>query len=109
MADIYIKFDELRTAKGQLDDIIDEFDKAKDNADDLEEAIGDPFGKNNLRENVEDFEDRWDSKRDNLNESLKAVRDHIAGVIDGVTDWDSETAAKLAPPPKPVHSNMTYV
>lgn len=98
MADIYIKFDELRTAKGDLDDIIEEFENASSNATTLEHAIGNPFGKDKLREKAEDFEDRWNDKREDLTESLKKVRDHVKGVIDGVTDWDAQTAAKLDTP-----------
>lgn len=98
MADVYIKFDELKTAKEDLDAIIEEFEKASSRADALEDAIGDPYGKDKLRENAEDFEDRWNHKRDQLKDGLKGVLDHMKAVIDGVQDWDSDTAAKLAPP-----------
>ncbi len=95
MADVYIKLDQLTEVKTQLDAIITEFDKATGRADALEDAIGDPFGRNELREKAEDFEDRWDNKRDELKEGLQGVRDHVKGVIDGVEDWDAETAIQL--------------
>lgn len=98
MADVYIKFDELKDAKEDLDAIIEEFEKASSRASALEDAIGDPFGKDTLRERAEDFEDRWNHKRDQLKDGLTGVRDHMKAVIDGVQDWDTDTAAKLAPP-----------
>lgn len=95
MADIYISLDQLRDVKTNLNAIITEFDNASGRADDLEDAIGDPFGDNRLREKAEDFEDRWDKKRDQLKDSLQEVHDHVGGVITGVEDWDAATAIQL--------------
>ena len=93
--DVLVKFDDLRTLNEYLVSIVGEFDAAEDRADVLEEAIGDPFGRNDLREAVEDFEDRWDDKRDELRDDLKKVQEHVQGVLDGFTDWDVETAKGL--------------
>ena len=94
--DVLIKFDDLSTLNDYLKTIVTEFDSAEDRAVVLEDAIGDPYGRNDLREAVEDFEDRWDDKRDELRDGIKKVQEHVQGVIDGFTDWDVETAASMS-------------
>lgn len=96
--DFYISLGQLNTVKDQLSKITKEFEDAEDNADDLEDAIGDPYGRSELREAAEDFEDRWNHKRDELNDSLKEVLEHVKGVIDNVEKWDTDTAIQLSAP-----------
>ncbi|WP_405216196.1 hypothetical protein [Agrococcus sp. Ld7] len=93
--DVLIKFEDLGTLNEHLQAIVAEFDGAEDRADVLEGAIGDPYGRNDLREAVEDFEDRWDDKRDELRDGIKQVQEHVQGVLDGFTDWDVETAHSM--------------
>lgn len=95
MEDVLVEFDDLSTLNDYLKQIVEEFDDAEDRADVLERAIGDPYGRNDLREAVEDFEDRWDDKRDELRDGIKKVQEHVQGVIEGFTDWDVETAASM--------------
>lgn len=95
MADILIKISELETVKRSLDSIVEEFENATDSSEDLEADIGDPFDKSELRDKACDFEERWDDKRNDLKDSLKKVSEHIKGVIDGIEDWDSETALQF--------------
>lgn len=90
--DVLIKFEDLGTLNDYLKTIVAELEGAKSRADDLEAAIGDPFGRNELREAVEDFEDRWDDKRSELSADIKKVQEHVQGVLDGFKDWDVETA-----------------
>ncbi|WP_159620949.1 flagellar protein FlgN [Ruania rhizosphaerae] len=97
MADIYLSLDELRTANDQLTNIVEEFENAVSRSEALERAIGAPFSKTELREKAEDFETRWDVKRDKLKEGLSDVQKHLKGVIDGVEEWDAEAAIKLTP------------
>lgn len=98
MADIYLKLDELKTANTQLVNIIDEFENAVSRSETLERAIGTPFRtKDELREKAEDFETRWDIKRDKLKDGLSDVQEHLKGVIDTVEEWDTEMAIKLTP------------
>lgn len=96
MSDIYITLSELETVGSSLGDIIEEFEQATSRADELESAIGDPFGRNELREQAEEFEDRWDNKRDELKKSLEKVKEHVDGVVKAVQQWDSETAVELS-------------
>ncbi|MFD1717829.1 hypothetical protein [Georgenia deserti] len=97
MADIYIKLDELKEVKTQLVGIVDEFENATSNSEALEGDIGDPYGRNELRSEAREFEERWDDKRKELKESLDKVREHVEAVIDGVEEWDTETAIELEP------------
>ncbi|MEU4452148.1 WXG100 family type VII secretion target [Nocardioides sp. NPDC023903] len=92
MADVSIKIAELDTVATSLSKIVEEFEQASSRADKLEDAIGDPFGRNELREAAEDFEDRWNNKRDELKDALQDIQKHVKGVVDGFQNWDSETA-----------------
>lgn len=96
MADVYIKLDTLETVVTQLEAIVNEFEDATSLSEQLEAAIGAPFGRGELRDKARDFEERWDDKRNELKDSLKNVKDHVSGVVDGVEDWDSETAIQLS-------------
>ncbi|GGR72247.1 archaellum component FlaC [Nocardioides luteus] len=92
MADVSIKIETLEQTVAKLDSIIDEFDHAVGNANALESAIGNPFRRGELRGKADDFEQRWDMKRNDLKDEISKVRDHMKGVVDGFQDWDSETA-----------------
>lgn len=95
MADVYIKLEQLETVVSELESIINEFENATSNSEQLEAAIGDPFGESKLREEAQEFEERWDDKRGELKDGLKGVKEHVSGVIEGVAQWDSETAIQL--------------
>ncbi|RYB96641.1 flagellar protein FlgN [Nocardioides glacieisoli] len=95
MTDVYIKLSELEQVVTQLEAIITEFDNATSLSEELEKDIGDPFGESKLREEAQEFEERWDDKRGDLKDGLKGVKDHVDAVIKGVEDWDSETAIQL--------------
>jgi predicted nucleic acid-binding Zn-ribbon protein len=90
---VLIKYTELDELNTKLKDIVAELDGAADRADVLEDAIGDPYGKNRLREAVEDFEDRWNNKRENLAADIKKVQEHVQGVLEGFEQWDLESSA----------------
>ena len=96
MEDIYISLSDLRTVDNQLQSIIDEFKNAVDRSEALEGSIGDPFGRGELREKAEDFEERWDNKREQLREGLEEVRKHVDGVVKAVEKWDRATAIELS-------------
>ena len=100
--DVLIMFDDLHTLNDYLKKIVEEFDVAEDRAGRLEAAIGDPYGRNTLREAVEDFEDRWNDKRNELRDGMKRVQEHVQGVIKGFSDWDVETAAGMSTQSTPV-------
>jgi len=92
MADVYIQLEKLNEVKSNLDAIIEEFEHATSNSEDLEADISDPYGRSKLRDEAREFEERWDDKRKDLKKGLEGVRDHVKGVIDGFEEWDAETA-----------------
>ena len=93
---VLVKYTELDELSTNLIAIVEELEGASGRADTLEHAIGDPFGRNRLREAVEDFEDRWNNKRKNLSTDIAKVQEHVQGVLDGFEAWDSETASGLS-------------
>lgn len=92
MADVYITLDKLEQVVTDLEAIISEFEKATSLSEELEAAIGDPFGESKLREEAQEFEERWDDKRNQLKDGLEGVKDHVKGILDGIEEWDAETA-----------------
>ncbi|MBC7278224.1 flagellar protein FlgN [Nocardioides sp.] len=95
MADVKINIETLDRIASQLDAIVTEFENATSNSEELEAAIAKPYGRSELREKAQDFEERWDGKREKLKESLDELHKHVKGVVDGFTNWDSETALQF--------------
>ncbi|HLS62310.1 MAG TPA: hypothetical protein VK060_02910 [Ruania sp.] len=95
MADVLISMDRLEKVSKQLAAIVEEFEKAATRADALHQAIGRPYGRTELRDATDDFEDRWDLEREQLKDGLSEIREHVDAVIDGVGEWDSQTALSL--------------
>lgn len=95
MADIAISLDRLETMSSQLKEIIEEFENVETRSEELQDAIGVPFGRSDLQDLAGDFEERWDIQREDLKEGLTDVREHLDGVIEGVEEWDTETAISL--------------
>lgn len=92
---VLIKYSELKAVDESLKKIVAELKDASDRADDLEGAIGDPYGKNRLREKAEEFEDGWDDRRNALCADIEKVQQHVAGVLGGFEQWDRETSAQM--------------
>lgn len=95
MGDVIITYDRLAELDEKLQAITVELEQAAARANVLEGAIGDPFGRNDLREAVEDFEDRWNNKRKNLASDVADVQEHVHGVLEGFREWDRQTADGL--------------
>lgn len=92
---VLIKYTELKAVGDNLKKIIEELKEASNRADVLEEAIGDPYGKNKLREAAEEFEDGWDDRRGKLLEDIEKVEQHVAAVLEGFEEWDTDTASEM--------------
>lgn len=92
---VLIKYSELKAVDESLKKIIEELKEASSRADDLEDAIGDPYGKNTLREAAEEFEDGWDDRRNALCEDIEKVQQQVAGVLDGFDKWDQDTTTEM--------------
>lgn len=95
MADVKIKIETLDRIASQLDAIVTEFENATGNSEELEAAIANPYDRSELREKAQDFEERWDDKRDELKESLDELSKHVKGILEGFENWDSETALQF--------------
>lgn len=95
MTDVLITFDELLALRQQLDAIITELEGAGDRSSELEAAIGNPFGRGDLRDRAGDFESRWNDKRVDLVRDMTKVRDHVQGVLEGFAEFDEEAALQL--------------
>lgn len=96
---VLIKYTELKAVGDNLKKIIEELKEASNRADVLEDAIGDPYGKNKLREAAEEFEDGWDDRRGKLLEDIEKVEQHVAGVLEGFEEWDTDTASEMESAP----------
>lgn len=92
---VLINYSDLKAVDESLKKIIQELKAASDRADDLEGAIGDPYGKNKLREAAEEFEDGWDDRRNALRDDIEKVQQQVAGVLDGFEKWDADTTAEI--------------
>lgn len=95
--DVQIDYDDLKELRDYLKEIVEELDKASDRADELEDAIGDPMDKDDLREAAEEFEDGWDDRRAELKEDLEKIHEHVKAVIEGFEEWDRDTSDSMEP------------
>ncbi|QTV80223.1 hypothetical protein [Microbacterium sp. NIBRBAC000506063] len=92
---IWVRYTELARVNTQLATIVQELNDAASRTNDLEAAIGTPYGKRELRQKVGDFESRWDDKRKELAWDIDRVQKHVQGVLDGLEEWDAQTAASM--------------
>lgn len=95
MPDVKIDGPTMETLNTQLLNIIDELEQASSRGEDLQTAIGSPYGDSRLREEVGEFESRWSDKRAELAESLKKIQEHVEGVLDGFEAGDTEMATSM--------------
>jgi len=92
---IWIKYEELSAVSLKLKDIVSELEGASSRTDAVQDAIDSPFGKSKLKDEVGDFESRWDDKRHDLARDIGKVQEHVQGVLDGCKKWDEDTAKSM--------------
>lgn len=95
MADVVIDYYELTTLISDLNSMVEELDSGSKGAA-LRDAIGQPFGRNELTDAAEESEDRWDDKRESLVEDLKSIRDLAQDIYDGYQQFEDDAAAQFA-------------
>ncbi len=95
MSDVLIRYSELQLLNERLKSIVEELDGAVSRSEELEAAIGAPYGRAELRDRARDFEERWDIKRGDLARDMRKVQEHVQGVIDEFSQLDSDAAAKF--------------
>ena len=93
--DIKIPMELLGELNVSLKNIIDEFGDAGSRANALEGAIGSPFDKNELREEVDRFEGAWDDKRETLKGHLEEIQKHVEETGTAWSDFDLEAAKSM--------------
>ncbi|MGX1793023.1 hypothetical protein ACWIDW_08785 [Microbacterium sp. NPDC055312] len=98
MVDIMLDLERLRKTKSGLKESVDAFEAAAATNDQLEQAIGKPDGRSELRSRVSDFESDWKSNRGKLQKNLDEILKQLTGIIDGWDEWDTNTAADLETP-----------
>ncbi|MBM7505723.1 hypothetical protein ACFPER_01305 [Agromyces aurantiacus] len=96
MTDVLIEYGVLNELNGSLKQIIVELEKAEQRASALEDAIGDPYGKDRLREAAEEFEDGWDDRRAALKEDLMKIQERVEATGKAWAEWDAEASRQLA-------------
>lgn len=97
--DVYIPFEVLNELNGSLKQIIVEFDSARRSSEALESAIGNPLGRNSLRNEAERFESEWDDKRETLKKDLEEVQKAVEEKGKAWSDWDQEASRQLSVDP----------
>jgi predicted nucleic acid-binding Zn-ribbon protein len=92
---VLIKYDELRNVDDALKAIVTELKEASSRTNELEDAIDKPWGESKLKDAAHEFEGGWNDRRNALLEDIEKVQQHVAGVLDGFEEWDSDTANEM--------------
>lgn len=93
--DVLLDRARLRDARDTLKSAKADFDEAASINDRLEEAIGNPQGKSQLRDRVGWFEANWSGNRDDLTQAIENVYKRLDGIINGWDEWEAEASASL--------------
>ncbi|WP_203581633.1 hypothetical protein [Microbacterium hibisci] len=92
MSDVEISYSVLNELNGSLKQIIVEFEKANARSDDLESAIGAPYGKTRLRDRAHTFEEGWHVRRKALQEDLMTIQERVEKTGKEWESWDLEAS-----------------
>lgn len=95
MADVYIKVEHLNQLNGSLKQILVEFADAGERTDDLQEMIGSPDGRTDLKDKTNDFEGGWNDRRTALIEKLTKIQQRVEGTCAGWQNFDLEASKQL--------------
>lgn len=90
-----VPISDLTVTSEKLAAIVAELESAGAKQDDVENAVGKPYGDGRLKDRCHDFEGSWNDSRDKLLTKLKAVAERVQGTIDEVTSLDTEIAASM--------------
>lgn len=92
---ILVPISDLSITSEKLTAIIAELESAAAKQDDVENAVGKPYGDGRLKDRCHDFEGSWNDSRDKLLTKLKEVAERVTGTIDEVTSLDTEIAQSM--------------
>lgn len=90
-----VPISDLSITSDKLTAIIAELESAAAKQDDVENAVGTPYGDGRLKDRCHDFEGSWNDSRDKLLTKLTEVADRVKGTVDEVTSLDTEIAASM--------------
>lgn len=90
-----VPISDLQTTSEKLTAIVAELASAAAKQDDVENAVGRPYGDGRLKDRCHDFEGSWNDSRDKLLTKLKEVADRVKGTVDEVTSLDTEMATSM--------------
>ncbi|GLI27938.1 hypothetical protein ARHIZOSPH14_21800 [Agromyces rhizosphaerae] len=96
MSDVLISYSVLNELNGSLKQILVELDEASNRSDQLEEAIGTPCGRGELRSRASSFESGWDDRRRYLRDDIAKVQQHVEETGAAWEDWDVEASKSLS-------------
>jgi uncharacterized protein YukE len=91
MSDLEIRTDLLEQLTTDLDVIAQEFERADDFSNEIATAVG----HDELASKVHDFAHKWNDKRAEMTQAVKALQQQIAAISDAFTQTDSELAKAL--------------
>ncbi len=91
MSDLEIRTDLLEQLTTDLGAIAKEFEKADDFSDDVASAVG----HDELSGKVRDFAHKWNDKRKDMTEAVKALQQQIQAISEAFNEADSELAKAL--------------
>ncbi|MFY9713830.1 MAG: hypothetical protein WAK00_10170 [Microbacterium sp.] len=92
---ILVPIDDLKVTSDQLTAIITELESAASKQDNVEQAVGSPYGDSRLKDRCHDFEGSWNDSRDKLLTKLSEVASRVKGTVDEVQKQDAEIAASM--------------
>lgn len=90
-----VPISDLSITSDKLAAIVAELEAAGAKQDDVENAVGRPYGDGRLQDRCHDFEGSWNDSRDKLLTKLKEVADRVKGTVDEVTSLDTEIATSM--------------
>lgn len=90
-----VPISDLRTTSRKLSAILAELESAAAKQDDVENAVGRPYGDGRLKDRCHDFEGSWNDSRDKLLSKLQEVAERVNGTVEEVMSLDTEIAASM--------------
>ncbi|MCX7523197.1 hypothetical protein OSC27_13040 [Microbacterium sp. STN6] len=91
MPDLKLDLELLAQLVSDLESVSAEFT----NADDFSDTVADATGHDDLRGHVRDFAHKWNDKRKDMTDDVKALHEQIAAITDGFTKVDEGLAKAL--------------
>ena len=92
---VKIPITELQTLSDKLKAIVSELTDASSRQNNVEDAVGSPYGDSRLKDRCHDFEGSWNDSRDKLLTKLTEVSSRVEGTIKEWGNLDLELATSM--------------